>query len=59
MDVVALEALFAFALGGESRWPQELRERWTNRRAALFAHIRQRGVQPSRTRLDQSVGSYL
>lgn len=56
-DVVAYEALFAFAIGGESRWPPELRERWTNRRAQLFAHIGKRGVQPSRTRL--APGSYL
>lgn len=56
-DVVAYESLFAFAVGGESRWPPELRERWTNRRAQLFAHIGRRGVQPARTRL--APGSYL
>jgi hypothetical protein len=59
MDVVALEALFAFGLGGESRWPEELRERWRDRRAALIAHVAQRGVQNQRTRLYQGAGSYL
>lgn len=50
-DVVALESLFVFGVGGESRWPEELRERWKNRRAALFSHITRRGVEPKRTRL--------
>ena len=59
IDVVALEALFVFGVGGESRWPDELRERWKNRRAALFAHIQRRGVQPARTRLHEGAGAYL
>jgi hypothetical protein len=50
-DVVALEALFVFAIGGDSVRPPELRERWLNRRALLFQHLSQRGVQPARTRL--------
>lgn len=50
-DVLVLEALFVFGVGGESRWPEELRERWKNRRAALFNHITRRGVEPKRTRL--------
>lgn len=58
-DVVELESLFVFGIGGESRWPDELRERWTNRRAALFAHVTKRGRQPARTRLDRGAGSYL
>jgi len=59
IDVIALEALFVFGVGGESRWPEELRERWKNRRAALFAHIQRRGVQPARTRLHEGAGAYL
>lgn len=50
-DVVALEALFAFGLGGEQRIPPELSTRWFDRRAQLLAHVGRRGVQPSRTRL--------
>lgn len=58
-DVVALECLFVFAVGGESRWPEELRERRTNRHAALIAHVTKRGIQPNRTRLDRHASSYL
>jgi len=58
-DVVALEALFVFAVGGESRWPDELRERRRDRHAALIAHVGKRGVQQQRTRLDEHAGTYL
>lgn len=58
-DVVALETLFVFAVGGESRWPEELRERRRDRHAALIAHVGKRGIQPNRTRLDRHASSYL
>lgn len=52
-DVIALDALFVFGLGGEQNRPPELRERWSDRKAQMQAHIGQRGVQPSRTRMVQ------
>lgn len=58
-DVVALEALFVFAVGGESRWPEEMRERRRDRHAAMIAHVTRRGNQQSRTRLDQHASTYL
>ena len=45
-DVVALEALFAFGLGGEQRLPPELQNRWMDRRSQLLASVSRRGVQP-------------
>lgn len=53
-DVIALEALYAFSLGGEQRTPQELYNRWIDRRGQLIHHVGQRGVQPSRTRIYES-----
>ncbi len=50
-DVIALEALFAFALGGEARVPASLFARWQDRRGQLIHHVGKRGVQPSRTRI--------
>ena len=50
-DVIALEALYAFALGGETRLPASLFARWTDRRGQLIHHVGKRGAQPSRTRL--------
>ncbi len=50
-DVIALEALYAFELGGESRTPAHLFARWEKRRGQLIHHVGKRGVQPSRTRL--------
>ncbi len=50
-DVIPLEALFAFALGGEQRIPSNLENRWFNRRNQLIHHVGQRGVQPSQTRV--------
>lgn len=50
-DVIALEALYAFELGGEARTPQRLYSRWMDRRAQLIHHVGKRGSQPSRTRL--------
>lgn len=50
-DVIALEALYAFALGGEERTPTGLYQRWLDRRAQLMHHVGKRGVQPSRTRI--------
>ena len=50
-DVVALEALFAFGLGGEQQRPPELTARWIDRRADLLAHVSRRGSQPSRTKV--------
>ncbi len=50
-DVIALEALFAFALGGEQHRPADLRDRWFDRRAQLIHHVGRRGSQVARTRL--------
>ena len=50
-DIIALEALFAFALGGEQRTPPELRTRWVDRRAQLIHHVGRRGNQPTRSRI--------
>jgi hypothetical protein len=50
-DVIAFEALFAYGLGGEQRLPPELRQRWGDRRAQLFAHLAHRSTLPRRTRL--------
>jgi hypothetical protein len=52
-DVIALECLFAFGLGGESRWPKELYDRWFDRRNQLMSRVGRRGVQPTRVRHDQ------
>lgn len=54
-DVVALEALFAFGLGGEQRCPPELRERWKDRRAELLTRVGRRGVANSTTRIVEGV----
>lgn len=59
-DVVALEALFAFDLGGASEQPVGLRRRWQDRRAQLMARVSHRGIGPHKTRLDPNViASYL
>lgn len=50
-DVIALEMLFAFALGGEQTLPADLYRRWERRRGQLIHHVGQRGVQPTRTRI--------
>lgn len=50
-DVVALEALFVFGLGGEQRIPGELYTRWETRRAQLMQSVAKRGVQPSTMRV--------
>ena len=50
-DVIPLEAIFAFALGGEQRVPPDLYNRWFDRRAQLIHHVGRRGSQPSRTRI--------
>jgi len=50
-DVIALEALFAFGLGGEQRLPPELFHRWGDRRAQLVHHVTHRSLLPRRTRL--------
>lgn len=50
-DVIALEALFAFGLGGEQSRPRELELRWRDRRAQLLTQVSRRGTQPSRTRV--------
>ena len=50
-DVIALEMLFAFALGGEQALPRDLHNRWFDRRNQLMRHVGQRGAQPSRTRM--------
>ncbi len=49
-DVVGLEALFVFGVGGEQSLPRELRDRWTTRRAQLLSHCSRRGSGVSRTR---------
>ncbi len=57
--VIALETLFVFGLGGEQRRPQELKDRWMDRRAQLMTHAGKRGVQPSRSRIvSDSVWAY-
>ena len=50
-DVIALEALFAFGLGGEQQLPRELYGRWQDRRSQLMASVGRRGSQVSRTRV--------
>ena len=50
-DVVALETLFVFALGGEQARPRELRDRWQDRRNQLMARVGRRGVQNSLSRV--------
>jgi hypothetical protein len=50
-DVVALEALFAFGLGGEQRRPPELSQRWQVRRDQLIQHVGRRSTMPRTTRL--------
>ncbi len=50
-DVIALEMLYAFGLGGEQRLPRELYDRWLDRRGQLIHHVGQRGSQPTRTRI--------
>lgn len=50
-DVLALEALYAFGLGGEQRLPPELYTRWTDRRSQLLESVAKRGVQPSTMRV--------
>ncbi len=50
-DVIALEMLFAFALGGEQRFPRDLHNRWFDRRNQLIHHVGRRGSQPQRTKL--------
>jgi len=50
-DVVALETLFVYGLGGEQARPRELRDRWQDRRNQMMARIGRRGVQASRTRI--------
>jgi hypothetical protein len=52
-DVVALESLFAYGLGGEQRLPPELFQRWQDRSAQLLTHVNRRSTQPRRTRLLQ------
>lgn len=52
-DVVALEALFAFGLGGEQRRPPELSQRWLDRRGQLIAWVSHRSTRPRTTRLLQ------
>lgn len=53
-DVVALEAMFAFGLGGEQRLPPELFRRWENRRSQMLMRCSIRGAQPQRTRLEET-----
>ena len=50
-DVVALEALFAFGLGGEQQRPRDLEMRWRDRRAQMLSRVGRRGIQPSRSRV--------
>ncbi len=50
-DVIALEMLYVFGLGGEARLPPELFTRWETRRGQLIHHVGKRGTQPSRSRI--------
>jgi hypothetical protein len=52
-DVVALESLFAYGLGGEQRLPPELFQRWQDRRGQLLSHVSRRSTRPRTTRLLQ------
>jgi len=54
-DLIALEALFCYGLGGESSLPRELYTRWIDRKGQLMASVGRRGVQPSRTRILQGI----
>lgn len=54
-DVVALDCLFLFGIGGEQRVPPELRERWQIRRSQLLSRSGRRGVATSRTRLVEPI----
>lgn len=51
-DVLPLEVLFAFELGGEGTHPPALKERWMNRKAALLYHVAKRGTTVTRTKVD-------
>jgi hypothetical protein len=51
-DVLVLEALFGFAIGGEGERPPELKERWLDRRSALLFHVGKRGTAVHRTKID-------
>lgn len=53
-DVIALEALYAFGLGGEQRLPRELYDRWFDRRNQMLGRVGRRGVSNSRTRIVES-----
>jgi hypothetical protein len=50
-DVIVLEMLFAFAIGGEAAIPRDLHARWQDRRAQLIHYVGKRGVQNSRSRI--------
>jgi len=52
-DVLALESLFAYGLGGEQRLPPELGARWLDRKTQMLSHIGKRGIQPTQTRIMQ------
>jgi len=59
-DLLPLEALFSFALGGESEVPKELMQRWIDRKSALLAHVSKRGTQVGQTKIDPwSVEQYI
>lgn len=59
-DVIALEAGFAAELGGEQRRPPELKQRWQDRKARLFAHLLKVGGPgpASRTRMVAGQGDW-
>lgn len=50
-DVIGLEALFVFGVGGEQKFPDDLKDRWRKRRAQLLDHVSRRGPTPSSTRI--------
>ena len=50
-DVIALEAAYVFALGGEQPVPRDLQARWFDRRNQLIHHVGRRGAQPTRTKI--------
>lgn len=57
-DVIALEMLFAFALGGEQPFPRTLYDRWFDRRNQLIHHVGRRGAQPQRTKIYAEQGLF-
>lgn len=48
-EIVPLEALFTFELGGEAALPTTLKERWSARKLAFMVHVAERVRQPTKS----------